>query len=153
MWSGWSAATEARRPLFVSHARVTKVSFTASIPAGKKIQQTAGHYNQERGDLELGGHSPAVVFDDCKVDVAVTRFANALAASPRQVRFAATGVYVQKVSLRDLRGDIKPSSKRTTTRLWFRMIFTLLCFTDISDRTLTRQQGERLGSRTWSQST
>ena len=50
--------------LLASHMRIRKVSFTGSIPTGKKIQQMASQSNLKRVTLELGGKSPTVVFDD-----------------------------------------------------------------------------------------
>lgn len=75
---------------------VRKVSFTGSIPTGKKIQEMAAKSNLKRVTLELGGKSPAVVFDDCNVDNAVTWTANAITANTGQVCFAASRVYVQE---------------------------------------------------------
>ncbi|KPI41282.1 Aldehyde dehydrogenase [Cyphellophora attinorum] len=82
--------------LIASHMRIRKVSFTGSIPTGKKIQEMAAKSNLKRVTLELGGKSPAVVFDDCNLENAATWCANALAANTGQVCFAATRVYVQE---------------------------------------------------------
>jgi aldehyde dehydrogenase (NAD+) len=82
--------------LIASHMRVRKVSFTGSIPTGKKIQEMAAKSNLKRVTLELGGKSPAVFFDDCNMDNAITWAVNALAANTGQVCFAATRVYVQE---------------------------------------------------------
>jgi aldehyde dehydrogenase (NAD+) len=82
--------------IIASHMRIRKVSFTGSIPTGKKIQEMAAKSNLKRVTLELGGKSPAVVFDDCNLENAVTWCVNALAANTGQVCFAATRVYVQE---------------------------------------------------------
>jgi len=82
--------------LLASHMRVRKVSFTGSIPTGKKIQEMAAKSNLKRVTLELGGKSPAVIFDDCNLDNAVTWTANAITANTGQVCFAASRVYVQE---------------------------------------------------------
>jgi aldehyde dehydrogenase (NAD+) len=76
--------------------RIRKVSFTGSIPTGKRIQEAAAKSNLKRVTLELGGKSPAVVFDDCNLENAITWTANALTANTGQVCFAATRVYVQE---------------------------------------------------------
>jgi len=81
--------------LLASHMRVRKVSFTGSIPTGKKIQEMAAKSNLKRVTLELGGKSPAVVFDDCNLDNAVTWTVNAITGHSGQVCFAASRVYVQ----------------------------------------------------------
>ncbi|MCJ1298335.1 hypothetical protein MMC08_001124 [Hypocenomyce scalaris] len=82
--------------LLASHMRIRGVSFTGSIPTGKKILEMSAKSNLKRVALELGGKSPAVVFDDCNLDNAVTWCVNALAANTGQVCFAATLVYVQE---------------------------------------------------------
>ncbi|EON67355.1 hypothetical protein W97_06608 [Coniosporium apollinis CBS 100218] len=82
--------------LLASHMKIRKVSFTGSIPTGKKIQEMAAKSNLKRVTLELGGKSPAVVFDDCNLENAVTWTANAITANTGQVCFAASRVYVQE---------------------------------------------------------
>jgi aldehyde dehydrogenase (NAD+) len=82
--------------LIASHMKIRKVSFTGSIPTGKKIQAMAANSNLKRVTLELGGKSPAVVFDDCNLDNAVMWCVNALVANTGQVCFAATRLYVQE---------------------------------------------------------
>ena len=82
--------------LLASHMRIRKVSFTGSIPTGKKIQQMAAQSNLKRVTLELGGKSPAVVFDDCNLDNAITWTVNAITGHSGQVCFAASRVYVQE---------------------------------------------------------
>lgn len=55
----------------------------------------AAKSNLKRVTLELGGKSPAVFFDDCKLENAISWAVDALAANTGQVCFAATRVYVQ----------------------------------------------------------
>ena len=55
---------------------VRKVSFTGSVPVGKQLAALAGA-EMKPATMELGGHSPVIVFDD--VDIAKT--AKALARS------------------------------------------------------------------------
>lgn len=82
--------------LLASHMRVRKISFTGSITTGKKIQEMAAKSNLKRVTLELGGKSPAVVFDDANLENAVTWTSNAITANTGQVCFAASRVYVQE---------------------------------------------------------
>jgi acyl-CoA reductase-like NAD-dependent aldehyde dehydrogenase len=76
--------------------QIRKISFTGSIPTGKKVQVTAAQINLKRVTLELGGKSPAVVFEDCNLDNAVDWTVNAILARSGQVCVAATRVYVEK---------------------------------------------------------
>ncbi|EMR71729.1 hypothetical protein MGN70_000936 [Eutypa lata] len=81
--------------LLASHMRVAKVSFTGSIPTGKAVQVLATKSNLKRVTLELGGKSPAAVFDDAHLQNAVEWTVNALTSNSGQICFAATRVYVQ----------------------------------------------------------
>lgn len=57
--------------ILASHMEIAKVSFTGSIPTGKGVQALAAKSNLKRVTLELGGKSPAVVFDDANLENAV----------------------------------------------------------------------------------
>ena len=82
--------------LLAANMRIRKVSFTGSIATGKRIQEAAAKSNLKRVTLELGGKSPAAVFDDCNLDNAVKWTAQALTLNTGQVCFAATRLYVQE---------------------------------------------------------
>ena len=81
--------------LLSRHMRIRKISFTGSIPTGKKIQVEAAKSNLKRVTLELGGKSPAVIFKDANLENALTWTINAILARSGQVCVAATRVYVQ----------------------------------------------------------
>lgn len=82
--------------LFANHMKVNKISFTGSTNTGRRVQEAAAKSNLKRVTLELGGKSPAVVFDDADLDNAVAWCANAITANTGQVCFAASRVYVQE---------------------------------------------------------
>ncbi|KEF56199.1 uncharacterized protein A1O9_07780 [Exophiala aquamarina CBS 119918] len=82
--------------LFAKHMRVRKVSFTGSVATGKKIQIAAAESNLKRVTLELGGKSPAVVFEDANIENALIWTVNGILARSGQVCVAASRVYVQK---------------------------------------------------------
>jgi len=99
-----------------SHMRIKKVSFTGSITTGKKIQEAAARSNLKRVTLELGGKSPAVVFDDCDLQNAITWCANAITANTGQVCFAASRVYVQEgIADKFIEGYKKAMAEKTKT--------------------------------------
>src|SRR6202008_4726214 len=54
----------------IPHPIIKKVTFTGSTPVGKHLASLAGAH-MKRVTMELGGHAPAIVFDDADVDVAV----------------------------------------------------------------------------------
>ncbi|KAH8660422.1 aldehyde dehydrogenase domain-containing protein [Xylariales sp. PMI_506] len=82
--------------LLSSHMRIRKISFTGSVPTGKKVQEAAAKSNLKRVHLELGGKSPALVFDDCNLKNAVKWCVDGLVGNSGQVCMAATRVYVQE---------------------------------------------------------
>src|SRR6185312_9341333 len=53
----------------IPHPVIRKVTFTGSTPVGKKLAALAGAH-MKRVTMELGGHSPAIVFEDADLDVA-----------------------------------------------------------------------------------
>ena len=61
-------AAEVAEPL-VRDPRVEVVSFTGSVPVGKRIAATAGY---KKLVLELGGNDPLIVLDDADLELAVT---------------------------------------------------------------------------------
>ncbi|KAH8678070.1 aldehyde dehydrogenase domain-containing protein [Xylariales sp. PMI_506] len=82
--------------LLASHMRIRKVTFTGSCATGKRIQEMAAKSNLKRVTLELGGKSPAVVFDDCNLENAVNWTVNGITLNTGQLCFAASRVYVQE---------------------------------------------------------
>ncbi len=53
----------------IPHPVIRKMSFTGSTVVGKQLAAIAGAH-MKRVTMELGGHAPAIVFDDADVDVA-----------------------------------------------------------------------------------
>jgi len=54
----------------IPHPTIRKISFTGSTVVGKHLASLAGAH-MKRVTMELGGHAPAIVFEDADVDVAV----------------------------------------------------------------------------------
>ena len=74
-----------------------KVSFTGSVPVGKQLAALAGAH-MKRVTMELGGHSPVLVFDDADIDRAATMLAKLKIRNAGQVCVSPTRFYVQKGS-------------------------------------------------------
>jgi succinate-semialdehyde dehydrogenase/glutarate-semialdehyde dehydrogenase len=53
----------------IPHPTIRKISFTGSTAVGKQLAALAGAH-MKRVTMELGGHAPAIVFDDADVDTA-----------------------------------------------------------------------------------
>jgi succinate-semialdehyde dehydrogenase/glutarate-semialdehyde dehydrogenase len=53
----------------IPHPVIRKISFTGSTVVGKHLAALAGQH-MKRATMELGGHAPAIVFDDADIRVA-----------------------------------------------------------------------------------
>ncbi|UPL02953.1 hypothetical protein LCI18_013887 [Fusarium solani-melongenae] len=56
--------------LVASHMKIRKIAFTGSIATGKKIMAAAATSNLKAVTLELGGKSPAIIFEDADIEKA-----------------------------------------------------------------------------------
>lgn len=54
----------------IPHPTIRKVTFTGSTAVGKHLAMLAGQH-MKRITMELGGHAPAIVFEDADIDKAV----------------------------------------------------------------------------------
>lgn len=72
-----------------------KVSFTGSTVVGKHLMKLAAD-NALRTTMELGGHAPVVVFDDCDFDRTVDMLAMSKIRNTGQVCVSPTRFYVQE---------------------------------------------------------
>ncbi|KAL1637160.1 hypothetical protein SLS56_000818 [Neofusicoccum ribis] len=82
--------------LLAAHAGVAKISFTGSAATGRKIQEAATRSNMKRVTLELGGKSPAIVFDDADLDNAVAHCSLGFLLNSGQVCIAASRTFVHE---------------------------------------------------------
>jgi aldehyde dehydrogenase (NAD+)/retinal dehydrogenase len=82
--------------LLAEHMKIRKVSFTGSVATGKNIQVAAARSNLKRVTLELGGKSPAVIFEDANLENALKWTIDAILTRSGQLCVAASRVYVQK---------------------------------------------------------
>jgi succinate-semialdehyde dehydrogenase/glutarate-semialdehyde dehydrogenase len=74
---------------------VRKISFTGSIPVGKHLAQLAAK-GMKRTTMELGGHSPVVVFGDADPEKAADTIAAFKYRNAGQVCISPTRFYVQE---------------------------------------------------------
>jgi succinate-semialdehyde dehydrogenase/glutarate-semialdehyde dehydrogenase len=74
---------------------VRKVSFTGSVAVGKQLAALAGAH-MKRVTMELGGHSPVLVFDDADVDRAADQLVQYKARNAGQVCVAPSRFFVQQ---------------------------------------------------------
>ena len=74
---------------------IRKVSFTGSVAVGQQIARLAAP-GLKRVTLELGGHSPVIVFDDVDVDTVVRQLVTAKFRNAGQLCHAPTRFFVQR---------------------------------------------------------
>ncbi|NGM86342.1 NAD-dependent succinate-semialdehyde dehydrogenase [Parapusillimonas sp. SGNA-6] len=74
---------------------VRKVSFTGSVPVGKHLASLAGAH-MKRVTMELGGHSPVLVFDDADIGRAAKQLARFKVRNAGQVCVSPTRFYVHE---------------------------------------------------------
>ncbi|KAK7705728.1 hypothetical protein SLS57_009927 [Botryosphaeria dothidea] len=79
-----------------SHPSIAKISFTGSINVGRAIQELALKSNLKRVTLELGGKSPAIVFDDATFEATVQSVGGGFLANSGQICVASSRVLVQE---------------------------------------------------------
>lgn len=72
-----------------------KISFTGSVQVGKQLAALAGAH-MKRITMELGGHSPVLVFDDADVERAAKMLARFKIRNAGQVCISPTRFYVHK---------------------------------------------------------
>jgi succinate-semialdehyde dehydrogenase/glutarate-semialdehyde dehydrogenase len=74
---------------------IRKISFTGSVPVGKHLMRLAAD-GMKRTTMELGGHSPVLIFDDCDFEKTVPMLAAAKFRNAGQVCVSPTRFYVQE---------------------------------------------------------
>ena len=78
----------------IPHPIIRKISFTGSTVVGKHLAALAGQH-MKRATMELGGHAPAIVFEDADIKSAVSILAANKFRNAGQVCVAPTRFLVQ----------------------------------------------------------
>ena len=79
----------------IPHPVIRKITFTGSTAVGKHLAAMAGQH-MKRSTMELGGHSPAIVFDDVDLDKAARLLAVAKYRNAGQVCVSPTRFLIQE---------------------------------------------------------
>jgi succinate-semialdehyde dehydrogenase / glutarate-semialdehyde dehydrogenase len=79
----------------IPHPLIRKISFTGSVPVGKQLAALAGQH-MKRATMELGGHGPAIVFNDADLAHAAERLVMSKFRNAGQVCVAPTRFIVQR---------------------------------------------------------
>ena len=85
-------------PAFISstlieNPKIRKITFTGSVPIGKRLAQQASE-GLKRCTFELGGHAPAIVFEDADVETAAKTLAGFKFRNAGQVCIAPSRFFV-----------------------------------------------------------
>lgn len=94
----------------IPHPTVRKISFTGSTVVGKQLAALAG-LHMKRITMELGGHAPAIVFDDADLDTAARLLSAAKFRNAGQVCVAPTRFLVQESVYEDFVGKFVALAK------------------------------------------
>ena len=79
----------------IPHPVIRKISFTGSTPIGKMLAGLASQH-MKLSTMELGGHAPAIIFDDANVEGAVKTLAMSKFRNAGQVCVSPTRFLVQE---------------------------------------------------------
>lgn len=90
----WGVPAEVSRYLITSPI-VRKVSFTGSVNVGKSLASLAGAH-MKRVTMELGGHSPVLVFEDADLEAAARFLARTKARNAGQVCMAPSRFFIHE---------------------------------------------------------
>jgi succinate-semialdehyde dehydrogenase / glutarate-semialdehyde dehydrogenase len=74
---------------------IRKVSFTGSVPVGKHLMKLAAD-GVKRVTMELGGHAPVLIFDDCDLEKTLDMVVPQKFRNAGQVCVSPTRFYVQR---------------------------------------------------------
>ncbi|GAA5949611.1 hypothetical protein JCM21900_002469 [Sporobolomyces salmonicolor] len=86
--------------LLAEHLKIRKISFTGSSRVGRLIAAAAAQSNLKDVDLELGGKSPAIIFEDADIKEAAKGCAQSLLLNSGQIAVANSRIYVHE-TIRD----------------------------------------------------
>jgi succinate-semialdehyde dehydrogenase/glutarate-semialdehyde dehydrogenase len=88
----------------IPHPTIRKISFTGSTAVGKRLAALAGAH-MKRATMELGGHAPAIVFEDADLDRAVKVLVAAKFRNAGQICVAPTRFLVHESHYRQFVDD------------------------------------------------
>ena len=94
----------------IPHPIIRKMTFTGSTPVGKQLAALAG-LHMKKATMELGGHAPAIVFNDADVSAASKLLAGSKFRNAGQVCVSPTRFLIQKDVFHDFVGEFVGHAK------------------------------------------
>ncbi len=95
----------------IPHPVIRKITFTGSTPVGKMLAGLAGQH-MKRATMELGGHAPAIVFDDADIEVATKTLVATKYRNAGQVCISPTRFLVQEKAYDKFVADFTAMSEK-----------------------------------------
>jgi succinate-semialdehyde dehydrogenase/glutarate-semialdehyde dehydrogenase len=92
---------------------IRKISFTGSVPVGKKLNALAA-LHMKRATMELGGHAPVLIFDDVETDQVAALLHGMKTRNAGQVCVSPTRFFVQEKAYDKFVGKFTDLMKNTT---------------------------------------
>jgi len=81
--------------VFLTDKRIKKITFTGSTKVGKMLYQRAAD-QVKRVSMELGGHAPMIVFDDCDIDQSIQQIVRSKMNNAGQTCVSPNRIYVHE---------------------------------------------------------
>lgn len=103
--------------LLAQHMEISKIAFTGSVATGRAVQLAATKSNLKQVTLELGGKSPAIIFDDANLTNAVYHSSTTFLRNSAQVCVAASRVLVQETISPDFIQALKQAFSNATAKI------------------------------------
>lgn len=97
--------------------QIAKIAFTGSANGGRAVMAAAAKSNLKHVSLELGGKSPAIIFDDADLSNAVANNSDSFLRNSGQICFAATRVLVQENIAQDFIKAIKTAFQNAAEKM------------------------------------
>jgi aldehyde dehydrogenase (NAD+) len=89
------------------HMDIRKISFTGSGRTGRLIQEMSAKSNLKNVTLELGGKTPAIIFDDADLSVAVPATQFSIQWNSGQICMANSRIYVHEKIAEQFKEEFK----------------------------------------------
>lgn len=100
-----------------SHMSIAKISFTGSTNAGRAVQIAAAKSNLKHVTLELGGKSPALIFDDADLDTAIASLSDGFLFNSGQICYASSRALVQEGIVPDFLKALKVAYEKAAEKM------------------------------------
>lgn len=98
---------------WLSDKRIKKITFTGSTAVGKTLYEKAAK-QVKRVSMELGGHAPIIVFDDCDMETAIKQITGSKFNNSGQTCISPNRIYVQDTILENFSNKLTQAVKSMT---------------------------------------